>query len=139
MLQMGDLENKRELVIECKFDSLDQINPWLESICVDYKIPDTRRFDISVCLYEAVANVIMYAFEQPLGQMISINISLNTRSIEISVEDEGRLFNPMDHPEPILPSSISEAAVGGHGISLIRNLSDRIQYSRSGQRNKLVM
>ena len=128
-----------QLELEIELSSLAEINPWLDSIWEKCTLPDDRRFDISVCVYEAVANVIMYAFDQPQEHLVMIALEARGDLIEITVEDDGRPFNPLDYPEPNLPTSILEAAIGGHGISLIRSLSDRVFYTRVMKRNRLTI
>ncbi len=124
-----------ELTLVSKLESLKEISPWLKKAWDQYKLPDCRRFDLSVCLYEAVANIIMYAYERPMGQRILVALKVRDNLVEITVEDDGRPFNPLDHPETSPPSSICDATIGGHGIAIIRRLSDRLDYERRASHN----
>ena len=126
-------------MLDAKLESLREINPWLEQKWNEYHLPDCRRFDISLCLYEVVANIIMYAFDQPVGHQIEVALKVRESIVEITVKDDGRPFNPLAHPEQPSPLSIGEAPIGGYGITLIRSLSDRLDYERSQYNNIFII
>ena len=55
------------------------------------------------------------------------------------VEDGGRSFNPVEAPTPNLNASLDERALGGLGIHLVKNLTDRLEYRRDGAKNVLMI
>ena len=136
---MASVSCTSQIKLEIKVESLQEINPWIEQIWKAHHLPEPRRFDISLCLYEVVANIIMYGYDHPAGHHIHISLSVSGNRAQIIVEDDGKRFNPLDYPEVVLPSSISEAPIGGHGIPLIRRLSDSVCYQWCEPNNKLII
>ena len=55
------------------------------------------------------------------------------------MSDNGAAFDPLSVPAPDLTTSLDERAVGGLGLHLVRNLMDRVSYSRAGERNQLTL
>ena len=55
------------------------------------------------------------------------------------IEDDGRPFDPLQRPDPVLPKSIETAPLGGLGIMLARKSSERLHYERTADdKNRLV-
>ena len=81
----------------------------------------------------------MYAFEQPLGHQIHVTLEVRGNVIDIIIEDDGRHFNPLEHPEAIPSTTVSDATIGGHGITLIRRLSDKLHYEWCAPGNRLII
>ena len=51
--------------------------------------------------------------------------------------DDGLAFNPMSAPAPDLDAEIHERPIGGLGVHLVRELAQRIDYTRTRGRNIL--
>jgi len=57
----------------------------------------------------------------------------------VEVSDNGKPFNPLDHPEPDLNQPLEERPIGGLGIHLIRKFVDQLAYRRDAGRNILTL
>ena len=57
----------------------------------------------------------------------------------LEIRDNGRSFNPLEAPSPILDRPIEERPNGGLGIHLMRSLADEASYVRKGTMNVLVL
>ena len=51
--------------------------------------------------------------------------------------DDGREFDPLAVPSPVMKASIEDISVGGLGVHLVRKSVDEIQYSRDRYKNIL--
>ena len=136
------------LRLENRLAALDRINPWLEKAWVDCGLPAELCFEIALCIYEAVANIIMYAYQEPDGyskppeqvqRIIEIALSQRSDVIEVNIQDDGYHFDPLGTPEKKVAHTISGAPLSGRGIPLIRGLSDKLSYQRSGGYNRLTI
>ena len=136
----------QRLTLENRLEELDKINPWLEKAWIDFKLSDEHRFETALCIYEAVANVVMYAYQEPDGysippepvvRNIEVSLILHQEAIEITIKDDGYPFNPLTTPEKKVAQTITEAALSGRGIPLLRGLSDNLTYHRAGGYNCL--
>ena len=55
------------------------------------------------------------------------------------LRDRGLAFDPWEAPEPVRPTSLEEAPIGGLGIHLMRRVSDGLGYRRDGGGNVLTL
>ena len=51
--------------------------------------------------------------------------------------DDGLAFNPIAQPLPDLEADIDERPIGGLGVHLVRELAERVDYTRTRGRNIL--
>lgn len=100
--------------------------------------PDTAG-RAEVCLNEAATNVILYAFNDDARHPITIDLHAAPKTVQITIVDDGRPFNPLDAAPPPPPTSLEDAPIGGLGIQLIRAYARNIQYRRVADHNELVL
>jgi anti-sigma regulatory factor (Ser/Thr protein kinase) len=55
------------------------------------------------------------------------------------VADAGRMFDPVGHPAPVVPTVLEDVLAGGFGIPLMRSFADALEYRRDGERNILTL
>lgn len=127
------------LKLECRSEELARIRPWIEGLGRILRLPAPVTFDLAACAYEAVANIFSYGHDDPSGRFVDMAVSVHEPVLELTINDDGRPFNPLDWPEPPLVTNIEEAPISGRGISLVRKLSDALEYARVGQMNRLVV
>jgi serine/threonine-protein kinase RsbW len=53
------------------------------------------------------------------------------------MDDDGREFNPLQIPPPELDRPIEERKIGGLGIHLVRDMSEKIEYQRNQGHNQI--
>ncbi len=93
--------------------------------------------DLELVCEEIVTNIEKYAGLPPGGGVdIALGVSAGTATLE--VRDDGAAFDPLKQSERAARGSgIASAAVGGLGVHLITQLTDRQDYRREGNRNVL--
>jgi serine/threonine-protein kinase RsbW len=95
---------------------------------------------LNLVLEEWLTNVISYGFDAGGDHRIVLDLALDeSGELSARVEDDGRPFDPLSLPTPDVTVGLDERKVGGLGVLLIRRLMDDVTYSRSGDRNVLVM
>jgi anti-sigma regulatory factor (Ser/Thr protein kinase) len=118
---------------------IERLSHVVADFCSRHSIGDRIRDDVNLALDEVVANVILHGFENPGEHDIVVGLYLEPEFVNVTVEDAGVAFNPLDAPEPDLTKPIEERPIGGLGIHLVRNVMDQIEYRRDGDRNRLTM
>jgi anti-sigma regulatory factor (Ser/Thr protein kinase) len=96
------------------------------------------RHHAELVFEEVVTNVIRH------GDAGSINVSLvcetQASAIVLTFDDDGRSFDPLQRPMPVLPKSLEEAPLGGLGLLLVRKASTHLHYERTtDQKNRLTV
>ena len=85
---------------------------------------------LEILFEELVANTIRHGFAKGSDQTIHVEVERKAGAIQLTFEDDGKPFNPLEAepPEPFI--SLEEAKVGGLGISLVAKLSSDLRYER---------
>jgi serine/threonine-protein kinase RsbW len=104
-----------------------------------HEVPSRVLYAINLALDEVVTNVVRHGFDDARDQEIVAHLTAKTGEVVAEVSDGGRAFDPMMVPPPNLEAPLSERALGGLGIHLIRSLMDGVEYRRENGKNVLTM
>lgn len=96
-------------------------------------------FNVELILEETLTNLIRHAFTDDAERQIDLSLQVEPGEIVMRFEDDGIEFNPLDAREPLLPTSIDDAAPGGLGLLLMRKHARSIAYERRDGRNYLTI
>ncbi len=94
---------------------------------------------VNLGLEEVTSNIIKYGYDDEGEHWIEITLDLTASELRIVVADDGRAFNPLDHPEPDPTRSLDEREPGGLGVYFFRRIFEDVQYRREAQRNLLTL
>ena len=102
-------------------------------------LSESRLSDIELCVDELVTNVVRYAWADDALHSVTLRIERTPSELEISLEDDGRPFDPRDAQIARAPRSLAEAAPGGRGLMLVRSIAAQIRYERRDGRNRVTL
>jgi anti-sigma regulatory factor (Ser/Thr protein kinase) len=106
-------------------------------VCRRERVDAQSLHDLTLIAEEACVNVMHHAY--PPGHAGSLALEVATRhegdrrTVVLTFEDQGRPFNPLDAAPPDTTGPAETRNVGGLGVHLIRQLSDRQHYRRDGE------
>ena len=110
---------------------------WLEGAMAELLVPATARMEFALVAEEMVTNVDKYGGLPPAAS-IGILVEVDADKITLEVRDEGIAFNPLqDSVRSTLGADIDSAEIGGLGVHLITQLTDRQDYRREDGHNVL--
>lgn len=94
-------------------------------------------YTAQLAIEEVVSNVVRHgACKEDRG--VDIHIDIDDDEIRITVEDEGRPFDPScEAPAPDFDAPLEERRVGGLGVYLVKQMANRFDYERDGELNRL--
>ncbi|MCX6248304.1 MAG: SpoIIE family protein phosphatase [Bacteroidetes bacterium] len=105
-----------------------------------WSLPAAKAKEINLALEELVSNIIFYAYEDEFDHSVDIEFSKQPGTIIIRIEDDGKEFNILEADSDIDNSlGIDERPVGGLGIHFIKTFMNKIEYSREGGKNIVVL
>ncbi|MEX2105078.1 MAG: ATP-binding protein, partial [Bacilli bacterium] len=105
----------------------------IEKLMASYDLSDKKRFNILLCVSEAVTNVIKHAGEGKMKVYYVENV------LTIVVEDKGSGIELSDIPKTTLLKGYSTKVSLGHGFSLLVNLMDKIRVNTGPKGTTVVM
>ncbi|MCT4682290.1 MAG: ATP-binding protein [Roseicyclus sp.] len=93
--------------------------------------------DMKLCLNEAVANVVSYAFDGIAAPRLRVTIRIGAEAVTAEIRDNGTPFDPLDRPAAAAMQDLETAQIGGFGLKLISETASALAYAREGQENVL--
>jgi len=130
-------ESKR-LILRNDLSELPRLARWIEALMPRNSSPD-EAFAVSLCLEEAVANIIMHGCAKDDTLKISVEVERAAGTLTARIEDNGQRFDPTQVPSPPPAASLDDAKIGNLGIDLIRSFASGMQYERRKCRNRLTL
>jgi len=117
---------------------IGKLTHWILAACAAAQLPDKTSFAVQLCLDEAVANIMQYGSGSPDGaSAIAASLERGQSGVVLDIEDDGCAFDPTRAAPPAQAATLELLPVGGLGIHFMRQYSSRMEYSRSGGRNRL--
>ncbi|VTU25232.1 ATP-binding protein [Variovorax sp. PBL-E5] len=104
------------------------------AMCRREQIDGPTCHELHLIVEEACVNVMHHAYpagqEGPLTLEVRIARQGGPRRIVLTLEDSGRPFDPLSVAPVDATAAVEARALGGLGVHLIRQLSDRQHYQR---------
>ena len=116
-----------------------RLNDALQDFARIHQLPPAAVQAIDLALEEHLANIFNYGFEPGDRPEVVVRMEHSHTDFVVEVSDNGKPFNPLDHPEPDLNQPLEERPIGGLGIHLIRKFVDQLAYRRDAGRNILTL
>jgi anti-sigma regulatory factor (Ser/Thr protein kinase) len=129
-----------QLALEIKntLESVQSTNETVSRWLAQRKAPAEIQYFANLAIEEFVTNSIKYGYTDANEHLIEVSLSLSADELVVTLTDDGQAFNPLDAPPPDLNLATEERPVGGLGIYLVRKMADRMEYVRTGRKNRLT-
>jgi serine/threonine-protein kinase RsbW len=127
------------IVIRNNMADLAALTTAMERVGAERGMPEQSLFQLQVALDEIVSNVIKYAWPEAGAHDIEIRITARDDGVEVEIIDDGRMFDPRDAPKRDKPLPGQRPQPGGVGVQMTKQLVDRIDYARMGNRNHTTL
>ncbi len=132
------------LTLKSQLDDLARLWPWVQALAAEYSIPADAEFAISLCLEEALSNIVRHGYRSQPGLPITVEWALEgARDLVFTIEDQAPPFDPLTAsavPETPPPSSsLDHLQPRGHGIRLMRRFAGSLTYQRLANGNRLTI
>lgn len=122
-----------------RLDDLAVLCDWLERLGQAFGLGPDAQDDLKLCVYEAVANIMKYAFEDEDRHTIRLSALATAHGVAVTIEDDGKPFDPLAVVPAPRPQSVAGATIGGHGIRLMKTHADALAYRRENGLNCLTI
>jgi serine/threonine-protein kinase RsbW len=117
-------------------EDFERASAEVRAVLDDAGIRGRARGDAELVFEEVVTNVIRHG----AASHIEVSIASTGDALVLSFEDEGPPFDPLQHPQPVLPKTLDQANAGGLGLFLVRKVSAALRYERTPEaRNRLIV
>jgi serine/threonine-protein kinase RsbW len=89
-------------------------------------VSEDAAFGIDMAVREAVTNAVLHGNKLDEKKFVDIVLKRLPETLEITVHDQGRGFNPNDIPDPTQAENIMKTT--GRGIFFMRNFMDQVDW-----------
>ena len=135
MTQRETDQAEEQLILRSELSEIARLPVWIECLARRHAIPENVEFAINLCLEEAVSNVIRHGYGAAASGSVIVSFNRTEQDLFVfEVEDEAKRFNPLEAPAPDHARTIR---VGGQGIPFLRHFTDKIEYERAPNGNRL--
>lgn len=127
-----------QIDIPVRINALSDVTTQIEEFCDTADIPVASAFKVNLVVQELVTNSVTHGDFGDREPEISLSINCHDGKVEMLFEDNAAPFDPFtETPAPDLNSNISDRAIGGLGIHLIRSFSDYSSHEHVNGRNRI--
>lgn len=136
---MAPDQAERSIELKAELNALQALFVFLEEGCAALQVPVEAQRALELSADEAVTNIINYAYPEGSPGPVRLGLHKNAGEVVLTIEDQGRPFDEAQVPDPDLDASIEDRHVGGLGVFLMHKMMDRVERSREGDTNRLVL
>jgi serine/threonine-protein kinase RsbW len=126
---------KRNIDISSEISNIRKIENVIDELSNELNINKDAYGKILVATLEAVNNAIIHGNKTDINKFVNVAFILTKGSLNITVRDQGKGFNPGIVPDPTSPENIEN--LHGRGVYLMNNLADDIEFNTDG--NQVTM
>ena len=119
----------KTLNVEAKVQNLKQVLSFIDEELRQENCSKKIALQIEVAFEELFVNIAHYAYINDTGDVcISISVSGDPRTAEISFADSGTPFDPLAQTDPDVTLDAERRNIGGLGIFMVKKSMDKLLY-----------
>ncbi|MCR5458086.1 MAG: ATP-binding protein [Clostridiales bacterium] len=117
------------------FDDIEKLTNKVRDICSG--ADHDKMSEMCVIIDELVNNYISYSFTGVENPHLSVDVEYINGTATLTFTNNGVLFNPIEAKPIDVDVDISERTPGGVGIMLVKQFSEKMEYSVVDGKNEL--
>ncbi len=114
-----------------------RINHALLEFLTDEGVPPDSVNRVRLVVEELVVNIIRHAFDDGAEHTIVLDVRTEPRRVQVTIEDDGKPFDPREAPEPVLRGPLEERRTSGYGIYIVKHMTRALEYARVTGKNRV--
>lgn len=133
-------EISTSLKIKAGLENLSSIRNFVEEVAEKIDLSEASRMKIRLAVDEACTNIMLHGYASTEGE-IDIAIKSEGAKMIVTLSDNAPQYNPLCNTcAPDLAAPLSERAIGGMGIIIIKQNTDAVAYDTiEGGGNRLIL
>ena len=125
-----------QITIPSSLEYLPKVDEYVERKLKKLRVDKDILADIAISVTEAVTNAVVHGNKNNLEKKVTINLKIDPSRVEITVEDEGKGFDPESVQNPIEKGNILKQA--GRGIFILKSLMNEVEFVIQPQKGTVV-
>ncbi len=117
-----------QLTVQSRTEKLMTIREFVSKAARKFGFDEDETNKIALAVDEACTNIIKHAYNYAPDKPIDVKITMRDGKFEVTIEDEGKSFNPHVISIPNMKEYLSHYTKGGLGMFLMKSLMDKVEY-----------
>lgn len=130
LLPKGEDENILDISVEGTMEEVGKIPHMIVEFCNEKKVDSGKANLLAVAAEEMLVNIIRYGGKK--ADTIDVNLCITEETVIFRIRDNGIPFDPTDY-------TVDAGEFEVHGIEVVKNITDKIQYMRVLDLNNTVI
>ncbi len=127
-----------ELKVPASMDRLPVILDWVHARASAAGLREEAVRHLQLACEEIVVNVIHHAYRDAGGDiLLRLGRPPGGEGVVVEICDWGPPCDILEIPEPDLDQAVEDRPIGGLGVYLARRVTDALEWSRDGERNRV--
>jgi len=119
-------------------DSLEDLVRFLQSACSKREVAEDDVRVLALVTDELASNICRYAYPSGAGEF-ELAILFEAERCTLQFIDQGFPFDPTRQAPPDTEASLEDRGIGGLGILIVRENSERFEYERRDDTNVVTV
>lgn len=137
---MSAQQRSIRLTIDSRLENIPLVGMAANRICKAAGLGEIERYQIELCLVEAVTNCVVHAYGRRPGHPVEVDLELDAGAVRILVSDYGvplERFAP--EPPQLDPQDRESLPEGGMGLFIMDSVMSACSYRAEHGRNTLEL
>jgi len=130
MCLQPEQSDSKSRVVKGTRKAFDQIQENVLACMEDCGYTETDLFSVRVAIEEALANALLHGHQGDESRDIEVEWKVDSHAVEISVQDQGRGYDPKMVPDPTADENL--ALPSGRGVAMMHSFMDEVQINEKG-------
>jgi serine/threonine-protein kinase RsbW len=133
------MSNELRVSLPARVSELRDLAAMVEDFGDSNNLPAPKVFAINLELDELITNIVSYGNFGALDPKIEILLRIEHGVLTLTMEDNGKPFDPTFDTEPNTTSPLESREVGGLGLHLVKSFADRVSYEFVEGKNRSTL
>jgi serine/threonine-protein kinase RsbW len=137
-----EMDANIQLTIDSRLDNTALAGLAVRGIAQGFGLDEAEAYLLELAVVEAVSNVIRHAYGGRSGNPVDISVTVTPQGMIMDIRDRGVALDPgvLDRAKEFQePEGISDLPEGGMGLSIIKQVMDKVTYASRDGINTLSM
>jgi len=130
--------DRQQLEVPAEVGQLARVRAFVRSVATALGAPKAPLADVVQAVDECVTNSIVHGYKGRPGT-VEVEVERAGRHLVVRLRDRAPPFDPTRLPLPDLSLPLRRRPLGGMGVFLARELTDRMSYRRTDGGNELTL
>ncbi|HEY2931631.1 MAG TPA: ATP-binding protein [Acidobacteriota bacterium] len=118
-----------EIRVESSLNSVELVQALTDNITKMMRFDEDSAHWIGMSVRESMINAIRHGNQYQEGKKVDVTFEIYVDRLVISIDDEGRGFDPESLPDPLAPENLLKPS--GRGIFFVKSFMDQVNFLRS--------